>query len=286
MMAELLRKEPTISIGTPEKEADSAWNGVQISREMPTAPTGSLTRKLRQKRAQPLLSSLQQRLKLTPETFEALSTTLFETGDEILSEDNITFTLDTLFDFEAIESGRLKPIILVGASNEARCQAAIALSHRLQSMGRTIAFYSLDHKQYVETSASYHAGLDILNVYTAEDCIEAVGAADFGDLCIVEASCLTAGQECAESYDMLSRGLNAEVIYVHDGSRDALAPNVREAGISRMIVAGRLNHMTVGPILDAAYKNAWAFAGHCSPRGIAYNMTARNLAERVAQGLA
>ncbi len=284
-MSELLRKEPSIAIGVPEHEADAAWAGAQISREMPTAPTGALTRGLRQKQAQPLLAQLQTRLKLAPETFEAISTALFETGERVLDESNIAFALETLFDFESIGSGRLKPIILVGASNEVRGGAAVALSHRLQRMGRTVAFYSFDHKQYERTSASYHAGLDILNVYSAEDCIEAVGAADFGDLCIIEASCLSAGQECPQSYTMLSRGLNAEIVYVHDGSRDALAPGLQDADISRMILSGRLDRLALGAVLDAAYKNSWAFSGYCSPKGIAYEATALTLAERLARAV-
>ena len=276
-MGLLKRKEPIIAYGD-EVEAPALTGAVRTRRR---APTGDLTRSIRKDQSKGSLDRIRRSLALSPATFEAISVELLSHGGPLLGTDVIEAAMRALYDYEPLGAMMSRPIILVGGEKCARMRTALALSQKIQRTGRCVALYSLLEGAYDEPQATYRGGLDILHLGSTDSCIDAVRVKDPADLAIVDASCLTLGQEGAKSLAMLSMSIGAEVVFVHDEVTPLPAAEFL-SGIERVIMTGRPGPQRFGALLDAARTHHWAFAGQCTPHGIFYPITPAMIADRFA----
>ncbi len=276
----LRRKEPVIAYGDEAGAFDTSVNAgaVRLSR---TAPTGDLTRSIRREQSKASLDVIRRSLGLSPTTFEAIAAELLSHGGPLLDTATIMAAMRALYDCEPVGAMTSHPIILVGGTCRSRMQTALSLSQKIERAGRSVALYSLAEGKMDEPCASFRGGLNILHVGSAEACVDAVHVKEPAELAIVEASCLDTGAEKTQSLALLTLGINAEVVYVHDEDTP-LPHNKFLAGVGRTIISGRPSPERFGMLIDAAYANGWALAGQCTAYGIYHPMSYAMLADRFA----
>ena len=171
--------------------------------------------------------------------------------------------------------------MLVGGDMGIRQRAALSLAQRMERSGRRVALYHLHERQFPEPIASYTGGLNILNIGSVEECVDAVRARDAGEMAVIDASCLDGAAVHTNALSMLSLSLGVESVLVGDG-RTPLPDRERSAGIERLVIAGRCSPERLGTLLTAAYNEGWAFGGQCTAAGLYHPMTSALLVDRVA----
>jgi hypothetical protein len=287
MMSLLRRKQSVVPMDPVVAEPESldmdkpVRSGVVRTRRR--APTGDLTRNIRKDQSKGVLEKIRRSLALSPETLEAVTVELLSAGGNLLDESTIRTAMERLFDCEPVGAMTAHPVILVGGKPFGRYRAALSLTQRIERTGRRVALYTLDEGAYEEPVATYSGGIDILNVGSAEACMDAVRVKEPADLAIVAASCLDRTEDDAQVGDarslaLLALGVKAEIVYVHQEGVPLPEPEML-SGIQRVILAGRLSPAGFGAVLDAAYRYRWAFAGQCTQIGIHHPMTPDILAD-------
>lgn len=268
MTAPSRRREPVIAFGMPENAAPV------LSRPIAPAPARAPGR-LRRTRGR--FDALCRAMALSPGMVEALADAL---GPRDMDEQGLARALDAILDFEPIAPGTAHPLVLVGSGAALRRRVALALAQRMEWTGRRVALYSLREGRFPTPLALYSGGLDVLYTGTADACLDAVRARDKDEMAVIDACCLDGGLEDATTLSGLVRALDAEAVYIGDG-RTPLPGGAALDDIERIVLAGRHAPDRLGALLDLAYRQSWAVAGHHSATGISRPLTPAILADRL-----
>lgn len=286
MIASLFRNSAPAALSDQRQEPSVEAFPSTISREVPTAPTGGLTRRILREHTTAQVASLREKIDFSTQTYDAVSEELLASGSPTVNERSITTMLNALFDFEPVRTYEGRTVILAGSTPCVRWSASLALSQKIDLTARRIALFRYNHNIESGVTATFHGGMDVLNVTTAEECIDAIATKEATELGIIDASCLDAEHGDLSTLAKIREAARAEVIYIHSCTSDAAIPDhAKSAGIDRFISTGRIGAAGIGSMLDAAYLNRWAFCGHVSERGIYHTVTPRYLADHLLRAL-